>query len=480
MKQPQKPNLIYVFADQLRYSSVGYNGDSFAYTPNLDKLAEQSLSLDNAVSGHPVCAPYRASLLTGKYTTSTGMVINEIRLNAKAHKTFARILNDEGYNTEYIGKWHLYADELGNHYDPKNSYIPEGENRLGFDRCFIGYNFHHEYYAPKAYYHENSPEKIGVEGYEPDCQTDIAIEHLKALAKEDKPFAFFLSLGTPHDPWSKENVPQEYYDMFKNTQFPTPPNYKKHNDLRGDFPWTHFLPNERKKLNGWKQVYYSMVANLDYNIGRLQAAIKEAGLDKNTIFVFTSDHGEMFGAQGRRGKNIFYDEAIKVPFLVHYDKIEKGKYTGVVNTVDIMPTLLSIMQIAVPDFVEGADKSANIIGRKKEDETDGALLMGTGATAIWGNGYEWRGWRTERFTYAVYRLGKKELFFDNINDPFQTKNLIDDPSFAAVIKTIKNKMYAEMQRVGDDFEKNSFYKKYWVEERRIKERLPRRKDLKKQ
>ena len=123
------PNLIYVFADQLRWASVGYNGDTLAETPNIDDLARDSADITNAVSGHPVCAPYRASLLTGKYTTSTGMVINEIRMNPH-HKCFAHVLNDAGYDSSYIGKWHLYAAQLGHHYDPENSFVPPGEDRL--------------------------------------------------------------------------------------------------------------------------------------------------------------------------------------------------------------------------------------------------------------------------------------------------------------------------------------------------------------
>ena len=152
---PKQPNLIYVFADQLRYSSCGYAGDPRAKTPNIDALAAESVDMCNAVSGHPVCAPYRASLFTGKYTTSTGMVINEIRMNPD-HRCFAHILSDAGYESAYIGKWHMYANEWGNHFDPKNSYIPAGPDRLGFDGFFAAYNFHHEYYGDHAYYHLDS------------------------------------------------------------------------------------------------------------------------------------------------------------------------------------------------------------------------------------------------------------------------------------------------------------------------------------
>lgn len=193
----ERPNLIYVFADQLRYDACGYTGNTKAKTPNIDALSREGVSLINAVSGHPVCAPYRASLFTGKYTTSTGMVINEIRMNPN-HVCFAHVLTQSGYKTAYIGKWHLWANELGNHYDPKNSYVPPGPYRLGFDGFWATYNFHHEYY--KGYYHTDSPAKIPIEGYEPDGQTDMAINLIREYALSQSPllFSFHMALLMIH------------------------------------------------------------------------------------------------------------------------------------------------------------------------------------------------------------------------------------------------------------------------------------------
>lgn len=462
-----KPNLIYIFADQLRWRSVGFNGDAKARTPNLDALRKESVNLCNAVSGHPVCAPYRASLFTGKYTTSTGMVINEIRLNPN-HRCFAHVLNENGYDTSYIGKWHMYAAEWGNHYDPKNSFIPKGPDRLGFDGYFAAYNFHHNYYGAAAYYHLDTPEKHYVDGYEPDVQTDMAIEQLKQLQKGKKPFAFFLSVGTPHDPWSPENVPGECLERFRNTKFSLPENYLPENDPHAD-AWARLSPQERRELPEWMRVYYAMAANLDDNIGKLMAAIRRMGLDKNSIIVFTADHGELFGAHGRRAKNIFYDEAARVPFLMKWDGHlpRDGTCDVCLNTVDIMPTLLTMMGLPVPETSEGTDLSGVLLGEPGSNEPDGALMMGTGATATWEDGHEWRGFRTKQFTYAVYRSDRSEYLFDNRSDPLQLRNLAGDPEYAQIKDRLKASMYAKMDRIKDTFEASSYYEKNWVENRLI-------------
>ncbi len=461
-----QPNLIYIFADQLRYQSVGYNGDTQARTPNIDAFAKESTVMDNAVSGHPVCAPYRASLLTGKYTTSTGMVINEIRISQN-HVTFPNVLRENGYETCYIGKWHLWANVWGDHFNPDNSYIPEGQ-RLGFDDFFAGFNFHHDYYSPLAYYHLNSKDKIYYDGYEPDCQTDMAIEHLTRLSESNKPFALFLSLGTPHDPWIKENVPEKYYEMFKDHPFPNPENYLSENDPYAD-DWAKLSERERQKLEEWRRVYYAMVANLDDNFGKLVVAIDKLGLRDNSIVIFTSDHGELFGAHGRRAKNIFYEEAVRVPYLIRGKQFTPSVCDTNFNTVDIMPTLLSYMNLPIPETVEGLNKKDEIQGNTVSDE--GSLMMGTGPTATYGNGHEWRAYRTKQYTYAIFKNPEKELLFDNQNDPLQMNNLANEAKYAELKAKLKQEMFDKMEKNNDKFRDNYYYRDHWIVDRIIKDTL---------
>ena len=464
MKNKTQPNLIYIFADQLRYQSCGFAGDDKARTPHIDRLADESLNFYNAVSGHPMCAPYRASLFTGKYTTSTGMIINELRLNPK-QRAFGHVLTDGGYETYYIGKWHLWANELGNHYHPKNSFTPPGPDRFGFDGYWAAYNFHHHYYD--VYYHLDSPEKILVEGYEPDAQTDLAIAKVQEAAAKDSPFVLFLSYGTPHDPWTTDNVPPEYLALFTDVEFPLPANYKPENDPYAD-KWAVMDEAERAALPDWMWVYYAMTANLDWNLGRLLQAVDEAGLRDNTILVFTSDHGEMFGAQGRRAKNIFYEEAVRVPFLIRWPgQTPAGQATDVcLNTVDIMPTLLSLMGLPVPDGVEGMDLSDWALGRTGV-EPPVAFMQGTGATAIWEDGHEWRAVRSKQYTYATYLVDGSELLFDNLADPGQLHNLIDSPDHQDIRNRLRTLLAEKMTAVNDSFQPCTWYRDHWTKDRLI-------------
>lgn len=477
--EPDRPNLIYVFADQLGLNHCGYAsywggghyvGADHAVTPNINQFATEGVNFKNCVANMPVCSAYRASLFTGKYTTSTGMVINELRMNPY-QECFGHVLTRGGYNTAYIGKWHLYANELGNHSDPKNSFVPRGVHRLGFNGFWAAFNFHHDYYGEGAYYHTESPEKIyfdeGV--YEPDGQTDLAIDWLKCNgAKSSRPFALFLSYGTPHAPWNTGNVPSEYYDMFADTSLPNPPNYEDENDEPYSDNWADMSASARANLEHRRRIYYAMTTNLDWNFGRLLQYLTDSGLADNTIVVFSSDHGEMFGSQGRAAKNTFYEEAARIPFLVRWPaRITSPRVSDAcISTVDFMPTLLGLMNLPIPARVEGMDLSPYTLGQSA-DEPDFAFLQNTGACAAWQNGYEWRAIRDKQFTYARYRVDGAELLFDNDNDPYQTNNLAGDPAHQSRLNEMRAKMAAKMAALSDKNKLSTWYRDHWTDGNRV-------------
>jgi arylsulfatase A-like enzyme len=461
--QPRRPNLIYVFADQLRYSSCGYAGDEYARTPNIDAMAAKGCNLHQAIASTPVCAPYRASLMTGKYQSSTGMIINEIRLSPE-HECFGHALTKSGYTTAYIGKWHLWANQLGNHNLIKNGFVPPGPYRLGFDDFWEGYNFNHFYY--RSPYFKNDTKPHIRKQYEPDEQTDVAINYLKGVAKKAEPFALFLSWGPPHSPWSQGNVHPEYAELFKDVNLPLGPNYSNVSDPYAD-AWQKLPANFDDVVQGDLKAYYAQTANLDWNLGRLMKQLDELGLADDTIVVFTSDHGEMFGAHGRHGKLIFYEEAARIPFLVRWPLKIRAKTVSdvLLGTPDIMPTILSMMGVPVPSTVEGRDLSKFIVG-SGSSEPNAAHMQGMGATAAWADGSEWRALRDHEYTYAIYQRDRKELLFDDRKDPYQLTNLAEDRSNAVMLDHYRTVSEQWRKERNDTFEACTWYER-WTEDRNI-------------
>lgn len=467
----ERPNLLFIYTNSMRYDGVGFNGNTNAYTPCLDALFRDGVVFDNAVSGQPLETPFAAALYTGKYSVETGAVINEVRLSPN-HATFAGTLAENGYDTLFFGRWHLYAAQLGHYNNVKNSYVPQGEYRLGFNTAFGSFNDSGDFFAPRSYYHTDSPAKLYTKGFEPDFQTELALEKLSQYASGDKPFAMFLSFGAPGGIMSPDNTPAEYYEMFKNTEIIPSGNYCEKNDPHADI-WSRFFGKDRNELEQWQRCAYAMNAAIDADVGRLVGKLKSEGLFDNTVIVFTSSRGEMFGSHGRRSANIFYEEAVRVPFAVCCgEKLHRARVNTPLNTPDIMPTVLSLLGVKTPDGVSGRDLSAAAYG-KKTDSPVGSLLLGTGPAAIWGDGREWRGIRTEKFTYAVY-LGGGEFLFDNIDDPLQMNNLADNEDYSDTKEELRNEMLSQMEAIGDSFEKNSYYKKNFVVKRKIKSELPKK------
>ena len=464
----KRPNVIYILVDQLRYQSLGCAGDAKARTPHIDRLASEGVSFRQCVSSMPVCAAYRASLFTGKYPTSTGMAINELRINPD-QRCLGHVVTEGGYETGYIGKWHLWANEGGNHNAMKNSYIPPEmrKYRLGWDGFWAAYNFNHRYY--QNFYYMDEPVKHTFEGYEPDGQTDMAIDFIRKHAGRDKPFYLTLSMGPPHDPWGSNNVPAKYLDMFKDVEFPLPQNWSDTPDPymdRNTDPkaWlAHWKPN----LPACQRVYYAMTANLDDNVGRILDAVDAAGIKNDTIVVFTSDHGEMFGANGRVFKLTFYDPAARVPMIIRWPGTIPGGLVSdaCMGTPDIMPTLLGLMGLPIPGAVEGMDLSPLARGQTGP-EPGFAFLQGLGHTYLWKDGFEWRAVRDKRFTYAVYRRDKSELLFDNQGDPLQMRNLARDPAHGDTLDRLRREMAEKMKSLNDTFEACTWYRDHWTDGQR--------------
>jgi len=416
----KRTNIVFVLADQWRAKATGYESDPNVKTPNLDKLAKRGLNFRNTVSVCPVCTPYRASLLTGRFPTSTGMFLNDLHLPDE-ELCMAEIFKSAGYATAYIGKWHLDGQGRG-------AFIPR-ERRQGWDywkgaECDHNYNHSH-------YYEGDSDVKKFWQGYDAYDQTRDAQAYLRSQVATDKPFVLMVAYGTPHFPHN--SAPEEIKKLYPPESLRLEPNVK----------------GDENKIREELQGYYAHCTALDHCIGDLLATLDETGLNTNTVFVFTADHGEMMGSHGIRPctKQVAWDESARVPFLMSLPgRVAARTIATPLTTPDILPTLLGLTGVTKPATCEGEDLSGLI---KEGSEGDRAALYMqvspfTPATVAY------RAIRTASNTLIRQKEGPT-LLFDDLKDPFQMDNLAEKPACAALRKKLDVQLDAELKRINDDF-----------------------------
>jgi arylsulfatase A-like enzyme len=435
-KPARHPNIVFLLSDQWRASATGYGGDPNVKTPTLDRLAAESVNFRSAISVCPVCTPYRASLLTGRYPTSTGMFMNDLGL-PDDEVCIAEVLDQAGYDTGYIGKWHV--DGRG-----RFSYIPP-ERRQGFGYWKAAECDHN--YPHSHYYTGTSSEIQYWQGYDGFAQTKDAQQYLRDHAKADKPFALFVSYGMPHFP--HETAPAEYKALYPPDSIKLPPNVPE-----------NLQQVARQQFQG----YYGHCSALDHTIADVLSTLEDTGLAEDTILVFTSDHGEMMGSHGFRPtfKQLAWDESARVPFLLRYPSAlgRKGRVVkSPIGTVDILPTLLGLAGVPIPKSAEG-DNLAPLLRSGKCDEDRSVMYMLPVPFSGAKDEPAYRAVRTNRHTYIRFIKGPA-LLFDDEQDPYQMKNLIGQPGFEALQKDMDARLQVLLKRSGDEFRPRNYYLDTW-------------------
>lgn len=420
------PNILLVLADQWRAQALGHAGDPNVQTPHLDRLARSSVRFVNAVSGVPVCSPYRASLQTGQRPLTHGVFLNDVPLAPNA-VTLAKVLGAAGYDTAYIGKWHL--DGHG-----RSAFIPR-ERRQGYGYWKV-LECTHNY--TNSFYYADAPVKLTWEGYDAFAQTRDAARYLREHARSSRPFFLFLSWGPPHDPY--HTAPPRYRALYPPAKLRLPPNVPEADRA-----------NARQQMAG----YYAHCTALDDCIGMLWATLRETGLETNTLWVFTSDHGDLLGSHGAYNKQQPYEESVRVPLLLHWPAglgSRRKTLDAPINAEDLMPTLLGLCGLPIPNTVEGLDFSGYLRGGA--DPSDGAALLACvapfGQWTRQRGGREYRGLRTRTHTY-VRDLDGPWLLFDNRKDPFQLTNLAGRPEVAALQANLDALLQRKLAAAGDRF-----------------------------
>lgn len=434
----KKPNVVWFIVDQMRGQAIGVNGDPNVFTPNLDNMSICGAHFPNAVSGYPLCCPFRGSMLTGKYAHNHSVKLHEDRLDP-SFSTVTDVLKENDYETIYLGKWHLAGIKERDGRSAMQTVPPEDRGR--FD-TWLGYDNNNSQWDSWVHGHENGEEvphtRLGT--YETDSLTDMALERISARKDSDNPFFMVISVQPPHVPTL------------------APPQHRRYQAqqlrLRPNVPAT-----EEEKARFQLSGYYAQIDNVDANVGRLVDHLRSKDMLDDTHIMFFCDHGDQMGSQGRFGKCVPYEESVRVPFLIggtqpmHYNGWRCGTAPCLINHVDIAPTTLGLCGIETPDWMEGFDYSHRRTGVDAENrirrEPDSAYLELIGDRE---SSYAWRcvltrdGWK-----YACVENGEW-LMFNLNNDPYEQNNLAFNTNFHRKRNEMNALLRSWAEKTGDEFE----------------------------
>ncbi|WP_460541503.1 sulfatase family protein [Echinicola sediminis] len=464
----KKPNLLFIFPDQLRNASIGINNQDPVITPHMDQLAREGMVIQNAISNFPLCSPYRAMLMTGKLPYHNAVLTN---CNSKRYQygnswrkediSFSDVLVANGYDAGYVGKLHLTSPPPLEGSDSViwDAYTPV-EERHGFN-FWYSYGTFDQHFKPHYWVNDAPKEDLKyVDEWSAKHEADVIIDYINNKGKnqrdEDKPFAMFWSVNPPHPPYPL--VPDKYLEPYRDKSLEDLLVRANVNldDLDSSLAFHCGATRGKAELaRDHVRDYFAMVTGVDDQIGRVLKALKAQGLEENTIVVITSDHGEMMGSHGLMSKNIWYDEAINVPFIIKWPgKIKQGQQSDLfVSVTDVMPTLLNMMgaKDGLPNDLDGRDLSKQLIDNSSGG-ADYALyyFIKEGAP---GSGH--RGIKTPKNTYVVTvddTNKVREFLFDNVNDPFQMNNMVQADQKLAT--ALREQLFAALKEKKDPWLEN--------------------------
>jgi arylsulfatase A-like enzyme len=426
----EKPNIIFIMTDQQFADAMSCRmGNRYINTPVMDRLASQGRLFTRAYSPNPLSMPARSSIFTGRYTHTTGVQANDAGAGGwKGLTVMGTYFRNAGYETAYFGKWHLQYDKSnpGSH---------------GFSEL-------------------REPTRGKSEPSSPDTRvSELAVRFIHQ--KHDKPFLLVASYLNPHniceyarrlsgrsqiltcgeigDPPSSGQLPPPPFNLGPQLNEPDGMTLMR----RGYQVEGGLFPVGRFDYNTWsvqRWGYYRMIEMVDAEIGKVMKALQSAGLEENTVIVFTSDHGECAGAHGWNQKTVFYEESVRVPLIISWKgKTVPGTSVNLVNTgTDILPTMLEFAGISKPVELPGLSLMKLSMGMKvnkwrthvisenqlsQAGEIDGSVPFMEGRMV-----------RSERFKYCIYSQGSsRESLTDMENDPGETRNLADDPAYKSTL-----------------------------------------------
>ena len=452
MKNQNRPNIIFYFSDQQRHDTIGAYSQyakKLNITPNLDKMAEIGVKFEYAFTPQPVCGPARACIQTGKFATQNGCFTNGRALK-ESDNTIAKYLNSVGYDTGYIGKWHLASNNIlkkddENYSDYGTIAIPENlRGGYKFWRAADILEFTSHGYG--GYIYDNDMNKIEFEDYRCDCITDFALEYIanknNKSRDENKPFFMFVSHIEPHHQNDREKFEGPTGSVEKFKDFYLPEDLKEAKKTEPDFD-EHFAN------------YLGCCNNLDYNLGRIITELKNRNIFENTVIIYTSDHSCHFRTRNGEYKRSCHENSIRIPMIISGGGFRfKGgiNIQNLVSLIDLPPTILNLAGVEIPDDFMGKSL-VNLLNKNCEWEEEIYTQISEDKLA--------RCIRTPKWKYSVmspensWIVGEADTYYEDFlydleNDPYEENNLVDAAEFEDKRKEMSRILIKHMNRVGEE------------------------------
>lgn len=434
-------NVVFVLTDDHRYDAMGFMGHPFLETPHLDSLAANGVHLKNAFVTTSLCSPSRASILTGLYTHKHRVIDNN-RLVPEGTIFFPQYLQRAGYQTAFIGKWHMG----GSHDDP----------RPGFDH-WISFRGQGNYLSPGPNYTLNmNGKRVKQQGYITDELTDYAIQWLEQQQDSEQPFFLYLSHKAVHSNFTPAARHEGRYQDVDLSFLPrgegitaesNAPRWVR--DQLNSWHGIDFSYHSDQGLDYLYRRYCESILAVDDSVGRVLEQLKKMGVYDQTLVIYMGDNGFMWGEHGLIDKRVSYEESIRVPMMMQCPDLYPGGQVveQVIGNIDVGPTILHAAGVETPGYMDG--KSFLDLPNQPDAKWRDYFLY----VYYWEKNFPQSptqfALRGDRFKYITYYgLWDVDELYDLTTDPGEKKNLIDDPAYRSVVEEMENRLYAMLGEAG--------------------------------
>ena len=439
-----KPNILLVTTDQQRFDAAGAAAPAFMRTPHFDHLCREGVSFASAYADCPVCVPARVAILTGKYVFSHGMDGNGPSSRVMGREgTLPALIREQGYQTIAVGKMHFGPQRLRHGFE--EMILPEDYYRrmrgLGYGSLQpmhhgLGQN---ELYPGMA----TVPESLTLTSW----TAEQCVEYIRERRDPSVPFFMWCSFGKPHPPL---DPPEPYYSMYRDCPIPDPVFGDWSEDGRCPEVFKRFREKQSfdlvppEVIREARAAYYGLITQIDYNMGRVFAALQDVGLFGDTLILYTSDHGEYLGDHHAGAKGFLHESSAHIPYVLRLPQSWEDRRHGttvhsVVTHADVLPTLVSAAGGTVPDGVDGQDLIALSRGQLKHPRRYLEATVGRDGQPAY------LGITDGRWKYMWYPEGATEQLFDLETDPQECRDLATVPEFKEQRRMLQQEMIRRHQ-----------------------------------